>query len=92
MCQENTVYLIGKSTSLKPGSSSQKMLNPGQFHLEIKPMNIIIARELIISSNPKFLGVRCYEKACILFNEFCEEYQRITTEADNAFRVPHSRI
>ena len=92
MCQENTVYLIGKSTSLKPGSSSQKMLNPGQFHLEIKPMNIIIAKELIISTNPKFLGVRSYEKACILFNEFCEDYQRIVMEADNAFRVPDSRV
>ena len=91
MCQDSTVYLIGKSTSSKPGPSSQKMLNPGQFHLEIKPMYIIIAKELIISSNPKFLGVRSYEKACVLFNEFCEEYQSIIRKADSAFRVPDSR-
>ena len=91
LCQESTVYLLAKSTSAKPGMSSEKIINPGQFRLRVEPSFIIIAREMIISSNSKFVGIKNYERACILFNEFCEEYQESIIQADNAFRLPGSR-
>ena len=91
MCRENTIYLMGKSTNLRPGNSPDKILNPGQYYLEVKPMHIIIAKEMIIAGNAKLVGVRNLEKACIMFNEFCEEYQRITQDTELAFRVPDSQ-
>ena len=90
MFQENTIYLIVKS-SIKLGSAAEKIINPKQFHLEVKPMYMMLARNLITSTNPKLLGVRNYEKACTIFNDFCEEYQNTILETDETFRVPDSR-
>ena len=88
MCQENTIFLLGKSTSLKPGQSSDKIINPSQYHLEIKPMHIILVKEMIIAANTNLFSIRNYDKACVMFNEFCEEYQKNINTAENAFRVP----
>ena len=43
-----------------------------------------------VTTNPKLLGVRNYEKACLIFNDFCEEYQNTILEKDETFKVPDS--
>ena len=70
---ENTVFIIGKTNAVS-GSSSDKIINPEQYHLTIDPENFDIARNLISSSNAKLFGAKSYQLACKVFNTFVEEY------------------
>ena len=72
MLKGNTIFIIGKSTSLR-SNASDKIINPNQYHLEIKREHINIARKLIMISNEKLYSSKSLDKAYSVFNQFCED-------------------
>ena len=69
----NTVFIIGKSNNVG-GTSSDKIIHPGQYSLEISPEYYSIARKLIQSSNGKLFSVKDFKRACEVFNTFVDEF------------------
>ena len=72
-CKENTVFIIGRSNSVGT-TSSEKIINPEQYHIHIPLEHYNQARKLLKTFNGKLFAVRNYEKACLVFNEFCKEF------------------
>ena len=73
MCASNTIFIIGRSNTVG-SSSSDKIINPSQYHLEVAVEHSSLARDLMQNSNAKLFGVKNFDKAARMFNSFVDEF------------------
>ena len=84
MCRGDTIYIMGRTASAKPGTS-EKVYYPNQYYLEVEPSYTDIAKDLIATFNLKYHEVKVFERAASIFNQFCEEYNTAieSTQVEN---------